>query len=87
MEATWEDHPRTTAAPVDSAPTPSLSPRETMKAATTTLGRNRDDEHLVVEDAVGTAGCHRAHRVEGGDDSDREWGGNAGTSGLTGGRR
>ena len=67
--------PSTTTTPVDSwAPTPSWSPRKTISAATSDVGDERHDEDLVVEDAVEQRAQAAEHRVERGDDGDRQVG-------------
>jgi hypothetical protein len=45
-----------------------------MKAATKNIGEERDDEDLVVEDAVEHGAHSPEHRIEGGDDRDRQVG-------------
>ena len=77
IEATLEKirTPSTTTTPVDSCePTPSWSPRKTMKRRDDDVRQERDDEDLVVEDAVEDRAHRAEHGVQSGDDGDGQVG-------------
>ena len=77
MAATLEKirMPSTTTTPVDSwAPTPSLSPRKTISRGDQHVADERDDEDLVVEDAVEEGAEGAEDGVERRDDRDRQVG-------------
>ena len=67
--------PSTTTTPVDSCPpTPSWSPRKTTSAGDEDVAHERHDEDPVVEDPVELGPDRAEHRVERGDDGDRQVG-------------